>query len=79
MGVPIIRTIVFEGLCWGPLIFGNYHMGTAIGFRVWGIFHRYGGTPIGFGLRVVSTHTPITWRIKLENCMEHETESEKLG
>ena len=26
MGVPIIRTIVYWGLYWGPLIVGNYHM-----------------------------------------------------
>ena len=26
LGVPIIRTIVFWGLNWGPLILGNYHM-----------------------------------------------------
>ena len=25
MGVPIIRTIVYWGLYWGPLILGNYH------------------------------------------------------
>ena len=25
-GVPVIRTIVFWGLCWGPLILGNYHI-----------------------------------------------------
>ena len=25
LGVPIIRTIVFWGLHWGPLILGNYH------------------------------------------------------
>ena len=25
-GVPIIRTIVFWGLYWGPLILGNYHV-----------------------------------------------------
>ena len=24
--VPIIRTIVFWGLYWGPLILGNYHI-----------------------------------------------------
>ena len=29
LGVPIIRTIVFWGLYWGPLILGNYHMETA--------------------------------------------------
>ena len=26
LGVPIIRTIVFWGLYWGPLILGNYHL-----------------------------------------------------
>ena len=25
LGVPIIRTIVFWGLYWGPLILGDYH------------------------------------------------------
>ena len=50
IGVHIIRTIVFWGLYWGPLILGNYHM---VGFspdtlhalpreaRV-GIFHALG-------------------------------------
>ena len=27
LGVPVIRTIVFWGLYWGPLILGNYHLG----------------------------------------------------
>ena len=26
LGVPIIRTIVFWGLYWGPLILGTYHL-----------------------------------------------------
>ena len=26
LGVPIIRTIVYLGLYWGPLILGNYHI-----------------------------------------------------
>ena len=26
LGVPIIRTIMFWGLYWGPLIVGNYHI-----------------------------------------------------
>ena len=26
LGAPIIRTIVFWGLYWGPLILGNYHI-----------------------------------------------------
>ena len=26
LGVPIRRTVVYEGLHWGPLILGNYHM-----------------------------------------------------
>ena len=28
IGVPIIRIIVFVGLYWGPLILGNYHLGS---------------------------------------------------
>ena len=28
LGAPIIRTIVFWGLYWGPHILGNYHMGV---------------------------------------------------
>ena len=31
LGVPIIRIIVFWGLCWGPLVLGNYHMKAAKG------------------------------------------------
>ena len=27
LGVPIIRTIVYWGLYWSPLILGNYHVG----------------------------------------------------
>ena len=27
LGVPIIRTVVFCGLYWGPCILGNYHIG----------------------------------------------------
>ena len=27
--IPIIRTVVFWGLYWGPRILGNYHIGTA--------------------------------------------------
>ena len=30
VGVPIIRTIVYWGLCWGPLILGNYHFSTGL-------------------------------------------------
>ena len=36
LGVPIIRTIVYWGLHWGPLILGNYHLKTrfhGLGFR----------------------------------------------
>ena len=28
LGVPIRRTVVCGGLCWGPLIWGNYHSST---------------------------------------------------
>ena len=27
LGVPVIRTIVYLGLCLGPPILGNYHIG----------------------------------------------------
>ena len=30
LGVPIIRSIVFWGLYWGPLILGNYHVGCCV-------------------------------------------------
>ena len=26
LGVPIIRTIIYWGLYWGPFILGNYHL-----------------------------------------------------
>ena len=33
--VPIVRIILFQGLYWGPLILGNYHLGiiTPLGPR----------------------------------------------
>ena len=36
MGVPIIRTLIFWGLYWGPPILGNYQMfrvGQRLGFK----------------------------------------------
>ena len=30
LGVPTIRTIVFGGLYWGPLILGSYHVGYGV-------------------------------------------------
>ena len=53
MGLPIIRTLVFWGPYWGPLILGNYQMGTGFilgfegsGFRVkgWGFPCKDRGT-----------------------------------
>ena len=38
--VPIIRTIVFWGLYWGPPILGNYHIrlrGLSLRFRISGL------------------------------------------
>ena len=32
LGVPIIRTIVFWGLHWGPPILGNYHVAFSFPF-----------------------------------------------
>ena len=43
--VPIIRTIVFWGLYWGPLILGNYHLRFR-GFR------RLEVRVLGFRVRV---------------------------
>ena len=33
LGLPIIRTIVFWGVYWGPLIFGKYHLSKFRKFR----------------------------------------------
>ena len=30
LGVPIIRIIVFGGLYWGPLVLGNYQIGSKV-------------------------------------------------
>ena len=32
--VPIIRTIVYWGLYWGPLILGSYHIGVYVAKQV---------------------------------------------
>ena len=52
LGVPRMRTIVFWGLYWGPLILGNYHLWIAVlglRFRVSGVgFGVYG---LGFGVQ----------------------------
>ena len=40
LGVPSIRIIVFEGVYWGPLILGNYHISSPMG---WGEFNFRGG------------------------------------
>ena len=51
LGVPIVRTIIYWGLYWGPLILGNYHvvfgktrarlgvvrLRVYVGFRVQGV------------------------------------------
>ena len=29
LGVPILRIIVYWGVYWGPLILGNYQMGSS--------------------------------------------------
>ena len=43
LGVPIIRTIVFLGLHWGPLILGNYHLVWGLGFMgVFGVCRLFG-------------------------------------
>ena len=30
LGVPIIRTLIYLGLYWGPLILGNYHIAPVL-------------------------------------------------
>ena len=44
--VPVIWTIVFWGLFWGPLILGNYHLDVDSGFGFWGLAFRVHGVPI---------------------------------
>ena len=34
LGVPIVRTIVFGSLYWGPPILGNYHLDTTSGLEL---------------------------------------------
>ena len=39
LGVPIIRTVIFLGLYWGPLVLGNYHLSNGgSGSRGLGVF-----------------------------------------
>ena len=33
LGVPVIRILVYWGLCWGPLMLGNYHIKKALGYH----------------------------------------------
>ena len=49
-GVPIIRTITYWGLYWGPLILGNYHirkLSRVLGFQGLG-FQGLGFRVLGF-------------------------------
>ena len=34
VGVPIVKIVVFWGLYWGPLIYGNYHVSNPNGYPV---------------------------------------------
>ena len=36
LGVPIIRTLVFGCLYWGPPILGNYHITISFNMLFWG-------------------------------------------
>ena len=42
LGVPIIRTIVFWGLYWGPPILGNYHI--ILIFQLFSLHGDHGGS-----------------------------------
>ena len=52
--VPIIRTIIFWGLYWGPLILGNYHLGLDNGKEnanycsILGLYSENGNYYLGF-------------------------------
>ena len=37
LGVPIIRTVVFWGLYWGPFILGKYHIDKLAYLRAAGV------------------------------------------
>ena len=58
LGVPIIRTIVFWGLYWGPPFLGNYQIlsiaHVAICFRLISCLEQIGAAPCGPG--------PMHWR-----------------
>ena len=44
LGVPIIRTIVFWGLYWGPLVLGNYRfVGQLMHAATWQGSGKVGG------------------------------------
>ena len=45
LGVPIIRTVVFWGLYWGPPILGNYHIHNNPNNRVVSIFFSIPSCP----------------------------------
>ena len=57
LGVPIIRTIVYWGLYWGPLFLGNYHLGfgalrAALAYESVAFFGLY-GKPKGQTVRLL--------------------------
>ena len=52
LGVPIIRIIVFGGLYWGPLIWGNYQLRKTIVLKA-------GVSP---GIYALPYHPPCTRR-----------------
>ena len=58
LGVPVIRSIVFWGLYWGPPILGNYHVRIMLGIRVFNLGNRVLGVGVqGLGIeyrRIIS-------------------------
>ena len=53
LGIPIIRTIVYWGLYWGPLILGNYHI-----FSRW--YSQAGAYPVSGALYPQSAISPLS-------------------
>ena len=71
LGAPSIRTMVFGGLYWGPLILGNYHLGfRGMTFGYTWIVHDHTrgniwGGEVAFGFRsfvpTSRAHEPQVW------------------
>ena len=70
MGVSIIRTIVFGGLYWGPIILGNYRICFMIGVQVfwdvvtWKMHTESSGLGMGCAAVCATVHRNL-WNVAL--------------